>query len=169
MNSVVATPEPSRPRSCDRWKYINPWICAWFFCITNESEFERGSWRGVLDTTQCDKVCEWLMTGWWIPLGTLAFNSSCLYIFWKKYIHIYCYWCYCIFNLPSHFHFNSGIFNDIYFFKLLSICMYCKWHYYVRNCTCCWTAPMVQCYNTLAYTPGSCDSKQVKSTKGFLQ
>jgi len=30
LNSVVATTEPSRPRPCDRWKYmyINPWICA---------------------------------------------------------------------------------------------------------------------------------------------
>ena len=28
------------------------------------------SWRGVLDTTLCDKVCQWLATGQWFPLGT---------------------------------------------------------------------------------------------------
>jgi len=26
-------------------------------------EFESCSWRGVLDTTLCDKVCQWLATG----------------------------------------------------------------------------------------------------------
>ena len=129
------------------------------------SEFERGSWRGVLDTTQCDKVCEWLMTGWWIILGTLAFSSSCLYIFWQKYIHVIGFIVFLICLLISILMVEYLM---ICIF-LLSMCMYCKWHYYVRNCTCCWTAPMVQCYNTLAYTQGSCDSKQVKSTKGFLQ
>ena len=33
-------------------------------------EFEPHSWRGVLDKTLCDKVCEWLATGLWISLGT---------------------------------------------------------------------------------------------------
>ena len=28
-------------------------------------EFEPRSWRDVLDTTLCDKVCQWLATGWW--------------------------------------------------------------------------------------------------------
>ena len=28
------------------------------------SEFKFRSWRGVLDTTLCDKVCQWLATGW---------------------------------------------------------------------------------------------------------
>jgi hypothetical protein len=26
--------------------------------------------RGVLDTTLCDIVCQWLATGWWFSLGT---------------------------------------------------------------------------------------------------
>jgi hypothetical protein len=26
-------------------------------------EFEPHSWRGVFDTTLCDKVCQWLTTG----------------------------------------------------------------------------------------------------------
>ena len=28
-------------------------------------EFKSCSWRGVLDTTLCDRVCQWLATGWW--------------------------------------------------------------------------------------------------------
>ena len=30
--------------------------------------FEPRSWRGVLDTTLCDKVCQWLATGRWFSL-----------------------------------------------------------------------------------------------------
>ena len=33
-------------------------------------EFELRSRRGVLDTTLCDKVCQWLATGRWFSLGT---------------------------------------------------------------------------------------------------
>ena len=28
--------------------------------------------RGVLDTTLCDKVCQWLAAGWWFSPGTLV-------------------------------------------------------------------------------------------------
>ena len=34
-------------------------------------EFESRSWIGVLDTTVCDKVCQWLTTGRWFSLDTL--------------------------------------------------------------------------------------------------
>jgi hypothetical protein len=33
-------------------------------------EFEPHSWRGILDKTLCDKVCQLLATGLWISLGT---------------------------------------------------------------------------------------------------
>jgi hypothetical protein len=33
-------------------------------------EFEPCSWQGVLDTTLCDKVCQWLAAGWWFSPGT---------------------------------------------------------------------------------------------------
>jgi hypothetical protein len=33
-------------------------------------EFEPHSWRGVLDKTLCDKVCQWLAIGLWFSLGT---------------------------------------------------------------------------------------------------
>ena len=32
-------------------------------------EFEFRSWRGVLDVTLCDKVCQWLATGQWYSPG----------------------------------------------------------------------------------------------------
>ena len=34
------------------------------------------SWRGILDTTSCDKVCQWLATGRWFSLGTLVFSTN---------------------------------------------------------------------------------------------
>jgi hypothetical protein len=36
---------------------------------------EPRSWRDVLDTTLCDKVCQWLATGRWFSPGTL-FSST---------------------------------------------------------------------------------------------
>jgi hypothetical protein len=49
-------------------------VCSW---VKNESsichhsfcEFESHSWRGVLDTTLCDKVCQWLVAGRWFFPG----------------------------------------------------------------------------------------------------
>ena len=34
------------------------------------------SWWGVLDTTLCDKVCQWLATGRWVSLGTSVFSTN---------------------------------------------------------------------------------------------
>ena len=40
-------------------------------------EFESCSWRGVLDTTLCDKVCQRLATGQWFSLVTpLSFTNK---------------------------------------------------------------------------------------------
>jgi len=36
------------------------WSCAFKSC----------SWCGVLDTTLCDKVHQWLVAGWWFSFGT---------------------------------------------------------------------------------------------------
>jgi len=33
-------------------------------------DFESRSWRGVLAITLCDKVCQWLVIGWWFSPGT---------------------------------------------------------------------------------------------------
>jgi hypothetical protein len=39
-------------------------------------EFESRSWRGVLDTTSCDKVCQWLATGLWFSPVTPVSSTN---------------------------------------------------------------------------------------------
>ena len=39
-------------------------------------EFESCSWRGVLDSTLCDKICQWLATGLWFSLGTPVSSTN---------------------------------------------------------------------------------------------
>ena len=41
-------------------------------------EFESRLWRGfcILDTTLCDKVCQWLAAGWWFSLGTPVSSTN---------------------------------------------------------------------------------------------
>jgi hypothetical protein len=39
-------------------------------------EFASRSWRGVLDTTLCDQVCQWLATGWWFSPGTSLSSTN---------------------------------------------------------------------------------------------
>jgi hypothetical protein len=34
------------------------------------------SWRGVLDTALCDKVCQWLAAGRWFSLGTQVSSTT---------------------------------------------------------------------------------------------
>jgi hypothetical protein len=43
---------------------------------TKSCEFEPRSWQGVLDTTLCDKVCQWLATGQWFSPGTLVSSTN---------------------------------------------------------------------------------------------
>jgi hypothetical protein len=40
------------------------------------SEFESRSWRGVLDATLCDKVCQKLATGRLFSPGTSVFSTN---------------------------------------------------------------------------------------------
>jgi hypothetical protein len=39
-------------------------------------EFQSRSWRGVLDTTVCDKVCQWPVTGRWFSTGTPVSSTN---------------------------------------------------------------------------------------------
>jgi hypothetical protein len=32
--------------------------------------------RGVLDTTLCDKICQWLAAGWWFSMGTPVSSTN---------------------------------------------------------------------------------------------
>ena len=38
--------------------------------------FEPRSWRGVLDITLCDKVCQWLVTGQWFSQVTPVSSNN---------------------------------------------------------------------------------------------
>ena len=39
-------------------------------------QFKLSSWRGVLDITLCDKVCQWIATGRWISPGTPVSSTN---------------------------------------------------------------------------------------------
>ena len=39
-------------------------------------DFEPRSLRGVLDTTLCYKVCQWIATGRWFSLGTIISSTN---------------------------------------------------------------------------------------------
>jgi hypothetical protein len=43
---------------------------------TNVVSSNPRSWRGVLDTTLCDKVCQCLETGPWFSLGTSVSSTN---------------------------------------------------------------------------------------------
>jgi hypothetical protein len=45
-------------------------------CAINCCEFEHCSWQGVLNTTLCDQVCQWLATGQWFSLGTPVSSTN---------------------------------------------------------------------------------------------
>ena len=57
-------------------------ICVYYFivlscCLHSYCEFEPCSWRGVLDTTLYDKVCQWLSSGWWFsPVNPVSFTNK---------------------------------------------------------------------------------------------
>jgi len=54
---------------CNQW--LSPLNC----------EFESRSWRGVLDTTLCDKDCQWPEAGrWFLRVLRFQWNWSPLYI-----------------------------------------------------------------------------------------
>ena len=49
----------------------------WIYNCLHMCEFESCSWRGVLNTTLCDKVCQWLVTCRWFSQDTpVSFNNK---------------------------------------------------------------------------------------------
>jgi hypothetical protein len=51
------------------------WISLW--CLTAIRAYHhKSSWQVVLDTTLCDKVCQWLVTGRWFSAGTLVTSTN---------------------------------------------------------------------------------------------
>jgi hypothetical protein len=43
---------------------------------TFSCEFKSHSWRGVLDITLCDIICQWLATGQWFSPGTPVSSTN---------------------------------------------------------------------------------------------
>ena len=62
------------------WSWSNgSWIyssCAISAYHHYNCEFEPSSWRGVLDTTLCDKVCQWLARGRWFSPCNLVSSTN---------------------------------------------------------------------------------------------
>jgi hypothetical protein len=56
---------PSWSWSYGRW--IINYLCNQCLSPLWRCEFESRSWRGVLDTTLCNKVCQWLAASRWFP------------------------------------------------------------------------------------------------------
>jgi hypothetical protein len=42
----------------------------------NYAEMLKELWGGVLDTTLCAKVCQWLATGQWFSSGTVISSTN---------------------------------------------------------------------------------------------
>ena len=51
-------------------------------------ELETRSWRDVIDTTLCDKVCQWLATGQWFSLITPVTSTNKTEILLKVVLNI---------------------------------------------------------------------------------
>jgi hypothetical protein len=67
------------------WSY-----CSWIYnyssnqCLTPLTlEFEPRSWRGVIDTTLCNTVCQWVAAGLWISPCTPLIKLTYLIYCWK--------------------------------------------------------------------------------------
>jgi hypothetical protein len=61
------------------WSYgcwIYNYICNQCLSPLKLCELESRSWRGVLDTTSCGKVCQWLPTGRWFSPGTPVSSTN---------------------------------------------------------------------------------------------
>jgi len=50
--------------------------CVISACLQLSCEFESRWWRSVLDTTLCDKVCQWLVAGRWFSPGTTVSSTA---------------------------------------------------------------------------------------------
>ena len=61
---------------CSKILKLWPYVLSIFksYCYLNiqelKLEFESRSWRGILNTKLCDKVCQWFATGRWFSPGT---------------------------------------------------------------------------------------------------
>jgi len=52
------------------------YICNLCLSAQKSCEFESHSWRGILDTTLCDKVGQQLAAGRWFSPGTMVSSAN---------------------------------------------------------------------------------------------
>jgi len=64
--------------SSSKWSVSFTWVQLCHQYVS--CKFEPRSWRGVLDTTLCDKVCQWLATGQWFSPSTPGFSTNKIYL-----------------------------------------------------------------------------------------
>jgi hypothetical protein len=55
---------------------VNLWSFYWWGNCNQTNIINKPSRRGVLDTTLCDKVCQWLVAGQWFSPGTLVSSTN---------------------------------------------------------------------------------------------
>ena len=77
---------PIIPHSIEDWQYMCLSYLTSFLrrftstcCLsitTNVVSWNPVSWRGVLNTTLCDEVCQWLTTGRWFSPATPASSTN---------------------------------------------------------------------------------------------
>jgi hypothetical protein len=76
--------------------------------------------RGVLDSTLCDKVCQWLATGWWFspstPVSSTNKLTACTVFTLKMflYISIVSIWIHCLMYYICNKTITNGWFMVIY-------------------------------------------------------
>ncbi len=47
-----------------------------YYLSVSSNQHKITTWRGVVDTTLCDKVCQWLAIGLWFSPGTLVSSTN---------------------------------------------------------------------------------------------
>jgi hypothetical protein len=57
-----------------QWIHIKSWILNFMGAIMVVNLWR--SWQGVLNTTLCDKDCQWLATGWWFSVCTPVSSTN---------------------------------------------------------------------------------------------
>jgi len=56
--------------------FLVRYTCLYFINIYDVFSIMYGSGGGVLDTTLCDKDCQWLVAGWWFSPGVPVSSTN---------------------------------------------------------------------------------------------
>jgi hypothetical protein len=78
QNILIRTP-PAVIKKGPSWSWsYGTWIYNYqcYQCLSPLTWVRTPLNRGVLNTTLCDKVCQWLAAGQWFSTGTLVFSTN---------------------------------------------------------------------------------------------